>query len=205
MGPTSWPRGLEEEQIERLDREPDDGPASHLISLVFWYKDDNPAPIYTLDARQAAGATLAELSVRLGQDGGRKQRGGNNNSSGGTNHRHRPHSDVTEGPLNQSIGQLNERLLANAKHYSSNARLTLRLDWPLLKLRLGPLAAADSGAYRCRIDFRRARTRLASVQLLVQGEFGGPAGGSEVGDQSRRRLTYLAEFQTTTTTRRQCL
>ena len=111
------------------------GHADRLVSLIFWYKDENPAPVYTLDARRPLVAEQVAAAA--------------------------PTSDA-----------LNLRLLAAARHYSAGAHLSVRLDsWPLLKLRISRVSKAHAGEYKCRVDFRRARTIRRSTKLLVEGKF----------------------------------
>lgn len=134
--------------------EPDE--ENDLISLVFWYKDDNPTPIYTLDARQVSLSTNS-LEPNATNDGDKKS-------------------------LNESIrktssyGQLrNRQLLLRGKHYSSieNNRefyLEISKEYPVIKLIFDSSKARDSGKYKCRIDFRRTRTISQIVGLLVEGK-----------------------------------
>lgn len=125
-----------------------------LVSLIFWYKDDNPVPIYTLDARQA------QLMVRLEEGADKKA------------------SLIGRRP----IGSKNERLLAAARHHHSPAtkapgvsssRLSFDTSstFPVLRLRLEQTSGTDSGRYRCRVDFKHSPTINQHVSLLVQGEF----------------------------------
>lgn len=160
----------DEEEGSESRRKSDDNLGDHLISLVFWYKDDNPAPIYTLDARQA---------LVLSPDFGLAQQ-----KYGGGESFH------TSPPANRSlasqIATLNRRLIAEARHYygspqmSAGKRMSVHLEsgggpseGPLvIRLRLSDLEASQSGDYKCRVDFRRARTIRQTVRLFVQGECG---------------------------------
>jgi len=151
----------------------------HLISLVFWYKDNNPAPIYTLDARQAL-VTASQTAPNR-----------------------------SAGSLEAQIFELNRRLIGQAKHYEGTSagsgagpvgageewarrarRTSVRVvlgggDWAgergreasngetpsfSIGLRLDGLQASDSGDYKCRVDFRRARTIRQTVRLFVEGK-----------------------------------
>lgn len=49
-------------------------------------------------------------------------------------------------------------------------RATFNLSYPLSFLRIKPVNSSDSGEYRCRVDFRRARTINRILKLSVIGE-----------------------------------
>lgn len=162
----------------------------HLISLVFWYKDDNPAPIYTLDARHAVVPGALEPVPSLANDkpaaSDRDHSKNLQQRQSHLNHNHKqqheiikshngsataqPNGTTTTYHLANQVGQLNTRLLVAAKHYAAARTLGLVIDWPLIKLRLESVEARHSGDYKCRVDFRRARTIRQTVRLLVQGE-----------------------------------
>lgn len=121
-----------------------------LVSLIFWYKDDNPVPIYTLDARQAHQAA-PDVDKRP--------------------------NDLISQPL--AASSKNERLLSTARHHPASSanpgdeqRLSLdtKSNFPILTLRIERSQASDSGRYRCRVDFRRSPTINQQIALLVQGE-----------------------------------
>lgn len=111
-----------------------------LISLIFWYKDNDPVPLYTLDARQVL---LPEDKIIYNQD--------------------------------KSIMRRNQYLLSRARHYSASARFKLEADnmrdFPIIKLRLERAEAADSGQYKCRVDYKRSSTINELVSLLVEGNY----------------------------------
>lgn len=138
---------------ERLDQMDED-----LVSLVFWYKDDNPTPIYTLDARQV---TLSGLQLSNGQPD-------KSGSSADPN-------TTTTGRRRSNLA-INRLMLAGAKHYPTqrSGRPPLSVDgssrFPLLTLDLPAVEARDSGRYKCRVDFRRSPTISQSVRLLVEGK-----------------------------------
>lgn len=163
-----------QQQQQRLK---DEEPADYLVSLVFWYKDDNPAPIYTLDARQSMAA-LDPSQTGAGLAWGRQQQLGGSQAA-------------------RQVAQMNGRLLAAAKHYhgkqaqsmtpktSTTAtmmagqnqirdRPRIKTDeWPVIKLQLSRVGPVQAGDYKCRVDFRRARTIRRTVRLFVEGKFEG--------------------------------
>jgi hypothetical protein len=170
---------LQQQQQTRLR---DEEPADYLVSLVFWYKDDNPAPIYTLDARQPMTAPAAAAAERLLLDG----------VAGWTR-----------------VAETNRRLLAAARHYHGGKRTTaatqagrqirdglkIKTDnWPVIKLQLAGVGPAQAGDYKCRVDFRRARTIRRTSRLFVEGrrrrprraERMGPAAGKQRASPQRR-------------------
>lgn len=195
--------------------------ADKLVSLVFWYKDSNPAPIYTLDARHAPldpTALFSSASSASSRDTSAAQ---SPHQSG----RARTTQSGAASERVREIGLLNLRLLQRAKHYRSQSQqLTsspvgggggaqvsvvsgseleaapravglssgaaseqtqqqqpalatmatsnqIQRAWPLVLLTLRNVGVARSaGAYKCRVDFRRARTLTRQVRVLVQGE-----------------------------------
>ena len=50
-------------------------------------------------------------------------------------------------------------------------RASFNLSYPLSFLRIKPVRSSDSGDYRCRVDFRRARTVNRILKLSVIGEW----------------------------------
>lgn len=122
----------------------------NIVSLIFWYKDDNPVPMYTLDARHAS-IMASEIDKR-------------------------PASLI--GPTALAGNWKNERLLSSARHHVAPSMASSRLSFdtksafPILKLRIERTQASDSGRYRCRIDFKRSPTINQQIGLLVRGEFG---------------------------------
>lgn len=89
------------------------------VSLILWYRDDIPSPIYTVDARTTSSLDTAQ---------------------------HFLHRDIFD------------------------KRATFNLTYPLSFLRIKPVRSSDSGDYRCRVDFRRARTVNRLLKLTVIGE-----------------------------------
>lgn len=140
-----WPTRSE------LDRRNSDDDHVRLVSLVFWYKDDNPSPIYTLDARRhqvpAASDSISRDSLPPPLDGESK---GHNSSS-----------------------LLVAGLLARARHYSADESRYKLADSSSgeLKLLIANTSATDSGKYKCRVDFRRWPTQSQLMELSVRGEF----------------------------------
>ena len=120
-----------------------------LVSLIFWYKDDDPRPIYTLDARQVS--LTASESPNLPKFGA-------------------PNS--TPASANGTFLARNRHLLLAAKHYSTSERLHLETqsNFPTLELLIEEAETLDSGQYKCRVDFRRSRTLNQLIELLVEGE-----------------------------------
>lgn len=111
-----------------------------LITLVFWYKDSNPSPIYTLDARHANSvATLRD-----------------NRSN---------HDGITSSNLNVAL-----LANAKHYHSSGRFQLDATSHFPVLVLSLRGAQASDSGQYRCRVDFRQSPTQNQKIPLLVQGK-----------------------------------
>lgn len=175
-GPSFWPASF--------NFAPSDQPGGHLndrlISLIFWYKDDNPAPIYTLDARQAIAPASGVPKTSMAA--ARKRHRQQHNATSGRHEDDNNNNNNSSGDDKMDqIDELNRRLLAGAKHYDGTrtststwahlGKLELTVDWPLVRLRLAEVRAHHSGHYKCRVDFRWARTLRASRRLLVQGEF----------------------------------
>ncbi|RWS26916.1 Immunoglobulin domain containing protein 4-like protein [Leptotrombidium deliense] len=46
-----------------------------------------------------------------------------------------------------------------------NARVTFLITFPIAYFRLNPVRQADTGEYRCRVDFKRGRTRNTIIKL----------------------------------------
>ena len=88
------------------------------VALVLWYKDDIPAPIFTIDARGSRDLESARQT---------------------------------------SVDQLGSRAVFNI----ANKPSFLQLD---------PVNEADGGEYRCRVDFKRARSINTVINLRVIGE-----------------------------------
>ncbi|KAG0424988.1 hypothetical protein HPB47_027815 [Ixodes persulcatus] len=91
--------------------------ADDAVALVLWYKDEGPAPIYTLDARR--------------------------------------------GHVDQARQSAVSELGARAYFNMMNRPAFLQLD---------PVEEEDAGEYRCRVDFRKARSVNTVINLKVIGE-----------------------------------
>lgn len=65
--------------------------------------------------------------------------------------------------------------LESAQHFLHtdifDKRATFNLSYPLSFLRIKPVSSNDGGDYRCRVDFRRARTVNRILKLTVIGEY----------------------------------
>ncbi len=63
--------------------------------------------------------------------------------------------------------------LDNAKHFSASDILGTRgvfnITYPMSYMRINPVKSNDGGEYRCRVDFRRARTINRILKLNVIG------------------------------------
>lgn len=63
--------------------------------------------------------------------------------------------------------------LDNAKHFSAaeilGNRGVFNITYPMAYMRINPVKANDGGEYRCRVDFRRARTVNRILKLNVIG------------------------------------
>ncbi|KAH8023672.1 hypothetical protein HPB51_015168 [Rhipicephalus microplus] len=88
--------------------------ADDTVALVLWYKDEGPAPIYTLDARR--------------------------------------------GHVDQARQSAVSELGARAYFNMMNRPAFLQLD---------PVEEEDAGEYRCRVDFRKARSVNTVINLKV--------------------------------------
>lgn len=159
-----------------------------LVSLVFWFKGDNPAPIYTLDARQVA-LNLSEEEENIDgeanktywpiESGSSKQQTAKlvpSKSTQVNSNKFRATRPINESGQQQLlITSANKRLLAAAKHYPgklASERLQLDASWsqfPLVRLQIESATASDTADYKCRVDFRRSRTISQLVSLLVKG------------------------------------
>lgn len=168
------------------------GNEDDLFSLLFWFRGDDPVPIYTLDARQVLlPDKLADLEVAGGPSlspapegrlkGARRPPRSAVNATGPQRRRRRPrHRTESGSDQSKLIRMANERLISQATHYPGSlggAQLASRLvldsspdQFPLVRLRIEPVQAADTATYKCRVDFRRSRTVSQVVRLLVKGE-----------------------------------
>lgn len=108
------------------------------ITLILWFKDQDPTPIYTIDARQ----------VSLGQENSVR-------------------------PSQKTALERSQLLLSGAKHYPARSRYKSSADlseFPLVRLKFKQAEAADSGRYKCRVDFKRSPTVNEMIELLVKGK-----------------------------------
>ncbi|KAL1441314.1 hypothetical protein MTO96_008726 [Rhipicephalus appendiculatus] len=104
--------------------------ADDTVALVLWYKDEGPAPIYTLDARR--------------------------------------------GHVDQARQSAVSELGARAYFNMMNRPAFLQLD---------PVEEEDAGEYRCRVDFRKARSVNTVINLKVIVPPGDPVILDEDGKQ----------------------
>ncbi|XP_067133356.1 B-cell receptor CD22-like isoform X1 [Centruroides vittatus] len=88
--------------------------ADDAVVLILWYKDEDPAPIYTLDARR---------------------------------------------------GTVEQARQSSSPHLDSRAYFNM-INRPAF-LQLDPVQEGDAGEYRCRVDFRKARTVNTVITLKV--------------------------------------
>lgn len=148
---------------KKSSKSPDEGRLDQLddwlVSLVLWYKDDNPSPIYTLDARHQVPANPINSGPTTGK----------------------ARAPTAMSPLDEELA----RLLARARHYSADES-RYKLDTSRgseLKLSIARTNANDSGQYKCRVDFRNWPTQSHVMKLSVKGELriefvvGGGGGG----------------------------
>lgn len=124
-----------------------------LIEVIFWFKDEHPEPVYTLDARAAAAAPTDDA-----REGDLDE----------------PH--VTNRTV---IGERVRLALAAAVHYPAKSpgdsaafKLDLASEFPVIKLLVARAQLGAQGKYRCRIDYRRRPTWTQSVELQLEGELG---------------------------------
>lgn len=188
-----------------------------LVSLVFWYKDANPAPIYILDARRTSldqmDSILASERAAMAATTGSAAGPGRGDAPGARQINARAKKPAQSESVDRlrDIGVLNLRLLESAKHYrpkeaaasanpsklsvaverggsaaddngvspdradtvngtANNRTTTIANFWPVIKLLISDASERQSGEYKCRVDFRRARTLSRQVRLLVQGK-----------------------------------
>ncbi|CAG2115320.1 unnamed protein product, partial [Medioppia subpectinata] len=82
--------------------------------------------------------------------------------------------------------------LDNAKHFSATEILGTRgvfnITYPMAYMRINPVKANDGGEYRCRVDFRRARTvnRILKLNVIV------PVSKVVVFDDAGNRISDIA-------------
>lgn len=87
------------------------------VVLILWYKGEDPAPIYTLDARR---------------------------------------------------GTVDQARQSSSPHLENRAYFNM-VNRPAF-LQLDPVQEEDAGEYRCRVDFRKARTVNTVITLKVIGK-----------------------------------
>lgn len=87
------------------------------VVLILWYKGEDPAPIYTLDARR---------------------------------------------------GTVDQARQSSSPHLDNRAYFNM-VNRPAF-LQLDPVQEEDAGEYRCRVDFRKARTVNTVITLKVIGK-----------------------------------
>lgn len=113
-----------------------------LVSIIFWFKDDNPIPIYTLDARQMqANGLIPKPTTNSERDLDKKSRYATAANNTATNHRHHHHyhnkkdaqETISSGSGNGNsnnndnseiakIMHTNVQLLSGARHYRGSRR-----------------------------------------------------------------------------------
>lgn len=116
------------------------------IQLVFWYKGESNKPIYSVDARNPSKQRhFNYFALKMAKS---------NLSTEKTSYK-RVFADTTQ---DEEFAQL--RRLAD--------RLSLVSNY---SLRIDRLSKEDDGMYRCRVDFRYARTLNTMMKLHVIGMF----------------------------------
>ena len=149
------------------------------IQLVFWYKGESNKPIYSVDARNPqrprhfnyfalkmfkgaanhnqSSSTNSALIATQSADGRNADSNGSDGGEGSGHNNNAITTGALELDLNES-GQL--RRLAE--------RLSLAHNY---SLKIERLSKEDSGLYRCRVDFRYARTLNTIMRLHVIGQY----------------------------------
>ncbi|XP_022693155.1 uncharacterized protein LOC111262836 isoform X1 [Varroa jacobsoni] len=146
------------------------------VSLVLWYKDDSTTPIYSLDSRKttlrnahhspahwlAGRAYLQAITsgtsssthhdVLLLHD---SKNGGSSDENVSTTFSRGLRGDAS---TTSSLVTINNGATVNGMIQGPPSPSVLTLD---------PLEKEDEALYRCRVDFKRARTRNYEVQLVV--------------------------------------
>ncbi|OQR77743.1 hypothetical protein BIW11_06875, partial [Tropilaelaps mercedesae] len=146
------------------------------VSLVLWYKDDSTTPIYSLDSRKTT-LRNAHHSPAYWLEGRAYLQAITSGISVSVNDVHRSDSgtvgrEVAEGTSRERVytgftkGQRDDASGALLFASSSVNSVPPGSRSPSL-LQLDPLKKEDEALYRCRVDFKRARTRNYEVQLIV--------------------------------------
>lgn len=185
--------GLEDSATDVMSQSRTASNGLDLVSIIFWFKDDNPIPIYTLDARQMqANSLIPKLTDSEQELPDKKSRKAdttkvNNNTAINHHHYHNKKDNQDHNNDNSEIAKImhtNMQLLSGARHYQSSRRgdetreklnnSLLKLDplssFPVIKLKIEGVRPWDSGNYKCRVDFRRSSTISQIVRLLVEGK-----------------------------------
>lgn len=149
----------------------------HCWNRLCRYKDDSTTPIYSLDSRkttlrnahhapaqwlsgraylQATSGTVSTPGARVDDDVSSQLRRGL----------------PTNSQLTNRFGGTNNRSSNTDDDRTSGSAPGSSLESPAPSLlQLDPLEKEDEALYRCRVDFRRARTRNYEVQLIVVGKW----------------------------------
>lgn len=117
------------------------------VELILWYHNASVQPIYSVDARQTSNQPSASDSQQL---------------------------VAVHGGEQGSASRLGANLL-HAKHHAPaklQARLKVKFNLPAERayLIIDRVEPADFGQYKCRVDFKYARTRYQVSQLNVISE-----------------------------------
>lgn len=142
-------------------------PAEDAIQLVFWYKGESNKPIYSVDARnpsrprhfnyfavQALKATSSTGSARTSTS---------------------PSASLLSPSFAPSSSSSSSVLHEEFAESAQLRRLAERLSLaPNFSLRIDRLSREDGGLYRCRVDFRYARTLNSLMRLHVIGKWCSP-------------------------------
>ncbi|KAG9509650.1 hypothetical protein GZH46_01821, partial [Fragariocoptes setiger] len=159
-------------------------PIDDAIALVFWFKDNQTTPIYTLDARRIA--THGSSGGVGGGGGGAGGQVATHLSSAWHNQHlleHAVHHTSSAGWSQQqaviSSGsgstKLAESSSSNGSHWNNNKdsqQYVLDVRYPMAHLLIERVSPRHAGHYKCRIDYRRARTVQRSIVLnVIAGPF----------------------------------
>lgn len=151
------------------------------IKLIFWYKDDQPEPIYTIDAR-----TVPTNNNNNNEANRRKQSTSSveNESLLYSSSSSSRGSTTTTTTADKQSGQIPLTLM-RARHFIGSGRVSPDnsssgnsgnlyfniTQYPMAYLTINPVNRSDAGHYRCRIDYKLARTINQNLKLNVIGEF----------------------------------
>ncbi|XP_022658040.1 uncharacterized protein LOC111249032 isoform X4 [Varroa destructor] len=131
------------------------------MALVLWYKDDIPAPLFTIDARETGGdlQSARQSSLDMLKDRAVFTFGWTSSTStssiDGFDHREPPSTPI------ESMHDV----LTTVQHAGSNSQGSSSSS--VAQLQLEPVRGSDEGEYRCRVDFKRARSINTVVNLRV--------------------------------------